>query len=204
MNSIMRTFAVVMLCFGSFLVMGQSEYEREIEHFRDHHYVKSLLSRQPAPFSEEGLIHLDFFIPDTNYRVKATFHPETTGKLASIGRVTGEEENFIMLGYLSFQLKNVPCTLQIYTPARSEKDKAKSYVYLGFKDLTTNDETFGGGRYLNLEFEELQHQDIVLDFNKSYNPLCAYSEGYRCLLIPKENNLQVAVMAGEKNYTKSH
>jgi hypothetical protein len=77
-------------------------------------------------------------------------------------------------------------------------------VFLPFGDLTNNDATYGGGRYL---LDTIKHADLgqeegglVIDFNYAYNPSCAYNPRWHCPLTPWENRLPVAVLAGEKNY----
>lgn len=77
-------------------------------------------------------------------------------------------------------------------------------VFLPFKDVTSGPETYGGGRYLldTIKHADLGSEDgrLVLDFNYAYNPSCAYNPRWHCPLSPPENNLTVAVRAGEKSY----
>jgi uncharacterized protein (DUF1684 family) len=76
----------------------------------------------------------------------------------------------------------------------------KDYLYLPFKDFTNGESTYGGGRYLDFKMSDIQeNQTIIIDFNKAYNPYCAYSDGYSCPIPPSENHLQVFIEAGEKN-----
>ena len=65
-------------------------------------------------------------------------------------------------------------------------------------------ESYGGGRYLDLRMKEIEGDKIYLDFNKAYNPFCAFSAGYSCPIPPKENHLKVAIEAGEKNFVREH
>jgi len=76
----------------------------------------------------------------------------------------------------------------------------KDLLFLPFTDLTNNKETYGGGRYINLDIKSINEAKIIIDFNKAYNPYCAYSDGYRCPIPPEENNLPLEIKAGEKNY----
>ena len=76
-------------------------------------------------------------------------------------------------------------------------------MFLPFTDKTSGEGSYGGGRYLDvLTTDEKQDGTIVLDFNKAYNPYCAYSDRYSCPLTPKENTLSVAIQAGVKAYKK--
>ena len=74
-------------------------------------------------------------------------------------------------------------------------------ISLPFTDLTNGNETYSGGRYIDLEIPE--GNTIRIDFNKSYNPYCAYTEGYSCPIPPAENNLGYTITAGVKK-PKSH
>jgi hypothetical protein len=77
-------------------------------------------------------------------------------------------------------------------------------IFLPFRDLTNGQTTYGGGRYL---LDTIKHADlgcqgerIVLDFNYAYNPPCAYNPAYFCPLAPAENQLTIAVPAGERTF----
>ena len=67
-----------------------------------------------------------------------------------------------------------------------------------FVDATSGTETYGAGRYL--ELEALEDGTFLADFNLAYNPYCAYSEDYSCPIPPAENRISVPVRAGEKQY----
>ena len=80
-------------------------------------------------------------------------------------------------------------------------------IFLPFRDLTNNHETYGGGRYVldTIKHADLGQQDgrMVIDFNYAYNPSCAYDERWVCPLAPVENRLGVRVEAGEKTFAVS-
>ena len=71
-------------------------------------------------------------------------------------------------------------------------------LFIAFRDATTSRETYGAGRYLQID--EPQTEEFVLDFNRAFNPLCNYSDAYNCTLPLRENHLKVAINAGEKTY----
>jgi len=77
-------------------------------------------------------------------------------------------------------------------------------ILLPFKDLSSADETYGGGRYLldTIKYADLGSENgrLVIDFNYAYNPSCAYDPRWHCPLAPAENNLPVRIAAGEKRY----
>jgi len=71
-------------------------------------------------------------------------------------------------------------------------------LFLPFQDLSNGQETYGGGRYMDLLRADIKAGKIMLDFNKAYNPYCAFGEGFSCPIPPSENRLSVAIKAGEK------
>jgi uncharacterized protein len=74
------------------------------------------------------------------------------------------------------------------------------HFFIPFKDETTGETTYGAGRYLDFKAGEIKDGKLVIDFNKAYNPYCAFTDGYNCPIPPKENTLDIAVVAGEKKY----
>jgi peptide deformylase len=79
----------------------------------------------------------------------------------------------------------------------------KNHLFLPFLDLTNGQESYSGGRYIDLSTDDIKGNNVEIDFNKAYNPYCAYSNGYRCPVPPVENNLETKIMAGEKAFHKS-
>jgi uncharacterized protein len=80
-------------------------------------------------------------------------------------------------------------------------DQYKNYLFLPFTDATTGIETYESGRYIDLQINDIKNNEVLIDFNKAYNPYCAYVSGvYNCPVPPKENHLIVAILAGEKIY----
>jgi hypothetical protein len=98
--------------------------------------------------------------------------------------------------YAAFEISDQPCRLlilEIIDPAYKGK------LFLAFADATSAVETYGAGRYLDVEAVRGANS-ILLDFNKAYNPYCAYNDSYSCPFPPRENLLEVAIKSGEKNY----
>ncbi len=83
--------------------------------------------------------------------------------------------------------------------------KFKDELFIPFTDLTSGESSYGGGRYIDINVNDIVGGSFELDFNKAYNPYCAYVTGkYNCPIPPKENNLSVAIQAGEKIFGKAH
>jgi uncharacterized protein (DUF1684 family) len=109
----------------------------------------------------------------------------------------GQEQDFLRWGEFRFKVGDREQTIQAY-----KSDPAEERLFILFRDATSGKETYGGGRYLDLESDRDQTAEgkWILDFNKAYNPWCVYSENYTCPLVPPENQLEIPIYAGEKNY----
>ncbi|MDB5204988.1 MAG: hypothetical protein JWR72_63 [Flavisolibacter sp.] len=150
--------------------------------------------------------HMKFYEVDEAYKVIANFKtPETTGWITF--KTSGKQTKVYRLyGTLSFLIGNETYRLNVYQSQDLMTNEAyKNYLFLPFTDATTGTETYSSGRYLDLTTDDIKGNKVVLDFNKAYNPYCAYVTGiYNCPIPPKENTLPVAIKAGEKNFTTSH
>jgi uncharacterized protein (DUF1684 family) len=83
--------------------------------------------------------------------------------------------------------------------------KYADYLLIAFSDRTSGEDSYGNGRYIDASTGEMEQGTYILDFNKAYNPYCAYvSNVYNCPLPPKENDLKVAIRAGEMKFGKGH
>ena len=109
----------------------------------------------------------------------------------------GKEQRFIEYAYAEFDLDGYHHKLLILEVADMGPFKGK--LFFAFGDETSADETYGAGRYLDLE-KVPGASTITLDFNKAYNPYCAYTANYSCPLPPSQNLLRIPIKAGEKIY----
>lgn len=142
---------------------------------------------------------LDFFKPDTSYRVQALFTrtPDATPFLmpTSTDRMSKE----VVFGIVSFQLKGNSYQLEVYqNEDLKEEESYEDYLFLPFTDATNGNETYGGGRYIDLEIPE--GDQIIIDFNKAYNPYCTYNKKYSCPIVPSQNALDIEIYAGVKAF----
>jgi uncharacterized protein len=104
---------------------------------------------------------------------------------------------YVKYGELHFKLNGKKLKLNVYQSMDLLNNPGyRDYLFLPFKDLTSGDETYGGGRFIDLTIPK--GDKMLLDFNKAYNPYCAYTTGYSCPVPPAENFLDVKVRAGIK------
>ncbi len=142
----------------------------------------------PDKASFKGLLYFD---PDPAYRVTARLEPFADKSQKLVVRMSdGSEEVYDKFAHAVFSLNGEANRLLIVK-------QDKTHIIL-FRDATSGKETYGGGRYLELDPAGLTDNRALLDFNTAYNPYCAYNPGYACPLPPKENALSVAVRVGER------
>ena len=114
-------------------------------------------------------------------------------------------QHYFKYGRLNFVLDGKDYHLYVYQSSDLMKtEKYKDYLFVPFTDASTGDESYGSGRYLDFSTTDIKNNTLYLDFNKAYNPSCAYATGFHCPMPPKENLLTVAINAGEKNFGKGH
>jgi uncharacterized protein len=108
---------------------------------------------------------------------------------------------YFRYGKLFFLINNQAQQLTLFQSADlMNQPQYADYLFVPFTDATTGKQTYGGGRYIDLRLGDIQNNTLVLDFNKAYNPYCAYASGFACPIPPRENHLPVAITAGEKTW----
>jgi len=112
-----------------------------------------------------------------------------------IPTILGTTEEDVAPGYLSFSVDGKENKLVAL--------ESRSGFFIIFADQTSGEETYGAGRFLYTD-EPDSNGNVILDFNKAYNPPCAFTRFATCPLPPKENYLHLKVVAGEKNYGEGH
>ncbi len=147
----------------------------------------------------KNFIALDFFAPDTNYAVYAKLVRTPNAVPFQMQTTSNRKFTEVVYGVAYFMLNGQEHQLEIYQNAEliQEKD-LEDYLFLPFTDLTNDEETYGGGRYIDLRIPK--GDSIIIDFNKAYNPFCAYNRKYSCPIVPKVNHLNIKVLAGEKAF----
>jgi uncharacterized protein (DUF1684 family) len=201
-NHKMKTHLVSIFILISSMVSAQ-DFVQEINDYRST-YKKEFLASRDAPVKPEDIRFLDFYQPDQSFRVNATV-VKTDLKPFLMMTHSGKTKEYKEYGVATFKISNKPFKLHIYRSLDLIKQDAKynDYLFIPFKDATNGVETYGGGRYLEFNMEDIKDGVLVIDFNKAYNPYCAYSEGYSCPIPPEENHLDTEIAAGEKNFQKN-
>ncbi len=163
------------------------------EEFKDPE-TSPLPDRYRANFSA-----LDFFTPDTNYRVKAKLVRTPEALPFLMPTTTSRTSEEVVYGIVHFSLNGSEHQLEVYKSKNPEND-GEDRLFLPFLDDTNGNETYTGGRYLDLSIPN--GDTLVIDFNRAYNPYCAYNKKYSCPIVPKVNRLHTKVRAGVKAFGK--
>lgn len=168
-----------------------NEYVKTIQSSRndkDSYLKKDSASPIEAKVSFTGL---KYFEVNPTYRVVGKIDRLSSGQTINISMSGGEVEEYEAYGNVKFELSGAKYALKIFkTP--------EGNLFLPFKDLTSNKETYGAGRYLDFGIDEVKGNEIDIDFNKAYHPYCAYNHTFTCPVPPAENFLNVVIKAGER------
>ncbi|MET3129754.1 uncharacterized protein (DUF1684 family) [Arcicella rosea] len=153
---------------------------------------EALKTEKDSPIEDKtNFKGLHYFEVNPVYKVVATLDKLTSGQSIKIAMTGGETEEYEAFANLKFEIDGKKCALKVFkTP--------EGNLFLPFRDLTSNKETYGAGRYLDLKMEDIKDQSIEIDFNLSYQPYCAYNPSFTCPVPPAENFLNVALKVGEK------
>lgn len=179
---------------------GQS-YADSIRQFREQ-YIKELLEDKRSPIKQWQVKSLSFYKTDRNYCAWADFSATPDSKPFLIQTHSGKQKPYREYGAISFTIRDTKYILHIYQSIDLIKEEAhRDYLLIPFNDETNYETTFAGGRYIDLSIKDIVNNRVLIDFNKCYNPYCAYAEGYSCPIPPKENYLRVRIEAGEKAFS---
>ncbi len=142
---------------------------------------------------------LNFFEPDLSYVVKAKFELTPEALPFLMPTTTDRRSEEVVFGIAHFKLNGVSHQLEIYQNKELMlKEEYRDYLFLPFTDKTNGEETYTGGRYLDLSIPK--GDSIIIDFNKAYNPYCVYNKKYSCPIVPSVNALDTKILAGVKDF----
>jgi uncharacterized protein len=172
---------------------GDATWRSELE--TERRMKDEFMARHPeSPFvSGRVPFHdLRYFPPDLRYRVRATLTRVPTPEEAYLRTNRDGQAVMRYLGDLKFEVEGTAVQLAVYHAGEG----VGTSVFVPFRDRTSGRESYGPGRYLTLELNE---DDVYeLDFNRAFNPYCAYTDDFECGFPPAQNDLPVAIRAGEK------
>ena len=161
--------------------------------------------QSPIPPEErESFKGLEYFPPNPTYRVPAIVSLEADPEASPVPIDTSADRTlrYLRVATLTFDLERDDHDLEdgTYELAAYSQDGSLESLFVPFRDKTTGQQSYRGGRYMELgvEGDLADGQELIVDFNLAYSPFCAFSETFECPLPPQENWLEVAIPAGEK------
>ena len=142
---------------------------------------------------------LDFFSINEKYIVEATFIRTKKEKPFGMKTTTSRTPLYKKYGELHFEIDGKAFKLNVYQNVDlNKKPGYEDYLFLPFSDLTCGKESYIGGRYVDMKIQN--GKTWTIDFNKAYNPYCAYNYEYSCPIVPLENDLNIEILAGVKKF----
>ncbi len=192
-----------MILNASQLVAQTSSKVDDIIAFQKHLNIE-FANPEESPLTSEDIKKfkaLEFFKIDTTFVIEAEFVRTPYESSFSMPTTTDRMPIYVKYGEAYFELEGQSFKLNIYQNQELiTKAEYVDYLFIPFTDATNGETSYGGGRYLDLRIPT--GKTITLNFNKSYNPYCAYNGKYSCPIPPSENDISVAILAGVKAYKK--
>lgn len=137
---------------------------------------------------------LDYWPGGPQWRLPARFIPHPPGKTLPVVNIIGITEDIPNPGALEFTRNGTRYRLEAL-------DEGEGTLLVVFADRTSGHGSYGAGRFLDAPLPDAQGR-VLLDFNRAYNPPCAFTLFATCPLPPPQNRLNLRVEAGEKAYRK--
>ncbi len=200
------TFSLLILSCGRTYTPEQKKYISEIEKQRKEKddYMKN---DPDSPFNHDPNAHygkLKYYPVNPDYVFKSKLYEYKNKDTVKVFGTKGEERKAVKIGYVKINFwKAIPSENEGEKKVNVYKGISKNgevYYSIWFTDLTTGDETYGVGRYLDFEYNPDTNFVYTIDFNLAYSPYCSYSSKYSCAIPTKEDHIDVAVKAGEKRF----
>jgi hypothetical protein len=154
------------------------------------------LARDPgSPLDEDarrGFTGLDYYPENPLLVIEADLDEAVEPGEVRMATTSGGERSYRRAGIVRFEVDGTPAEITLY------KSDSPHELFVPFRDAASGVETYGAGRYL--EVDPPRNGRVVVDFNYAYNPFCCYDDNWSCPLPPRENWLEVAIRAGEKDF----
>jgi uncharacterized protein (DUF1684 family) len=187
-------FSLVLLGFLSSCSVQKkistAQYQQDLKEFYENPETTPLKNEEKDNFKG-----ISFFPIDDTFKVWAKFQAIDEGKTIPFPTSAQKIKYYKEYGIILFKLNDRNFELTIYQSDPPHEGYENS-LFLPFTDETNGDTSYGGGRYLDLETTDIKNGKVWVDFNKAYNPYCAYSKHYNCPIPPANNYVETEIKAG--------
>ncbi len=164
-----------------------TEFRKEKDHF-----FKTSAQSPLTPAQKRSFHGLAYFPENPLLRIELALEKHARPAQVRMPTSTGDAQDYRRVGQIRFSVNGQQAILQVYQPSQGGD------YFIPFVDATAPGETYGAGRYL--EPHPLGEGKLLVDFNLSYNPYCAYNEYWSCPIPPEQNRLRMRIEAGEKKF----
>ncbi|WP_284652120.1 DUF1684 domain-containing protein [Flavobacterium terrisoli] len=193
----MKKLLCFLLFLNGFTLLAQvssKEYQEKLN--------KEYGNKEESPLTDEDFKNfksLDFYPIDEKFIVEAKFTRTPDEKVFKMKTTGTRLPEYVKYGELAFTLDGKSFQLNLYQNIELiKKEGYADYLFLPFSDLTCGKESYIGGRYIDMRIPK--GETITIDFNKAYNPYCAYNHKYSCPIVPLDNDLDIEILAGVKKF----
>jgi uncharacterized protein (DUF1684 family) len=195
----MKPVLFFLLLIAAFPATAQNNYQDSLLAFQAN-YKKDLFG-----IIKNDTAFVRFYEPDVHYRVIARVELLSSQSFFSMNTSGNSALKAKRFAKLYFTLNGKPYELFAYQLGflLDSKDN-KDDFFIPFTDEGSGKASYEGGRYLDFKMSNIVDNKLIIDFNKAYNPYCAFTTGYNCPIPPSENTLSVVITAGEKKFARGH
>jgi len=190
-----KTFFIFLMALGVCSTTSAQKEQTAIEFQQE--LTAQYKNPEESPLKEKAKYFEghDFFPIDSTFRVKAKFVRSLNAIPFQMKTTTSRLPIYEKFGEAHFTIHGKKLVLSIFQSHKlRETEEYKNHLLLPFTDSSNGEESYTGGRFIDLEIPNTDV--IVIDFNKAYNPYCAYVTGYSCAIPPAENDLDIKILAG--------
>lgn len=185
----------------SFVSAQESDEKLTSKQFQDN-LNKEYANKEESPLMEEDLktfTGLDFYPISEKFIVESQFVKASKQKVFKMKTTGTRTPEYVKYGELHFKFDDKDFKLNLYQNVElTKKEGYADYLFLPFSDLSCGKESYIGGRYIDMRIPK--GNTVLIDFNKAYNPYCAYNHKYSCPIVPLDNNLETEILAGVKKF----
>jgi uncharacterized protein (DUF1684 family) len=195
-----KYFSIITILF--FIISYAQDKKVETSQEFQNNLNKEYADIKESPLTEEDFKvfkTLDFYPINEKFIVEAKFVRTKNEKVFEMKTSTTRLPKYKKYGELFFTIDGKDFKLNVYQNIDlSKKEGYEDYLFLPFSDLTCGKESYIGGRYIDMRFPK--SETVIIDFNKAYNPYCAYNHKYSCPIVPLVNDLKIEILAGVKKF----
>ncbi|MGJ8685485.1 MAG: DUF1684 domain-containing protein [Nonlabens sp.] len=194
----MKLFNSILFLILPLFLLAQDYKQESIDYQIELNADYKSENKSPLSPRDRDLFHaLNFYNFNADYVVEARFEKAEKVEELVMKTTTERAPKYVRYGTLHFKIDGVECQLTVFqNPELNNSPDYHDYLFVPFKDFTNGDGSYGTGRYMELTAP--LGEKVILNFNNTYNPYCAYRKGYSCPIPPLENHLEVAIPAGVK------